>query len=151
MRRSWANRPLGISSRASIPVSLTGTLCGQTGEKWSARRVFFHVDGVTGGMYLNRPWGRERERDRRDKSHEKISTFGLLLSGLNLIFLRKCVGNSEASSHVRKKNFSDEHFFLPANFDRPVGNIADARRFWATGKKGWKSRSGFFTSKDRDH
>ena len=37
-----------------MPVSeVTGTVCGHTGEKWSARRVFFHVDGVTGGMYLS--------------------------------------------------------------------------------------------------
>lgn len=33
-------------------MSVTGTVCGHTGAKRSAKRVVFHVDGVTGGMNL---------------------------------------------------------------------------------------------------
>lgn len=46
-----ANRSRGTSKSASGPVVAgTGTDCGQTGEKRSANLMFFHVDGVTGGI-----------------------------------------------------------------------------------------------------
>lgn len=51
-RLNCAKRPLGISNSASIPDVDMGGAWGQTGEKWSANLVFFHVDGVTGGIYL---------------------------------------------------------------------------------------------------
>lgn len=53
-RLSCARRSRGTSKRASGPEAGTGGSCGQTGANRSVKRVFFHVDGVTGGIYLKR-------------------------------------------------------------------------------------------------
>lgn len=65
-RRICASRWRGISSSASDPVGATGANCGHTGEKRSARRVLFHIDGVTGGMYLceNRMAAEARQKQK---------------------------------------------------------------------------------------
>lgn len=49
-----------------MPASVTGTVCGHTGEKWAAILVFFHVDGVTGGMYLLCCFYRNREYEKEE-------------------------------------------------------------------------------------
>lgn len=79
--RSWANRPLGISNNASMPVSDTGTLWGHTGEKWSAKRVFFHVEGVTGGMYLQTHKYRQRKEKKRMRNESFFAAAALFISG----------------------------------------------------------------------
>lgn len=106
--RSWANRPLGISNSASMPVSDTGTLWGQTGEKWSAKRVFFHVDGVTGGMYLIEH--KYRQKKMSEKEDEKWIIFcgcccihiGLLISFVRVPRERFFVSRAEQVGDSKK-------------------------------------------------